>query len=87
MSRRLCEGAQFRWNALIDDYIASGKDVQGRSREEIERVAKIGPWNGALIRVCEGVGCEKVERKDVAILKQCTRCKIVRVSPLVSQSC
>lgn len=66
---------QERWNRAVDDYIANEDDP--RSKEEIERAAKVGSYLGALIRVCEAVGCEKVERKDVEALKLCTRCKRV----------
>ncbi|KAF8207242.1 hypothetical protein K438DRAFT_1815953 [Mycena galopus ATCC 62051] len=58
-SRFLCESEQKRWNALIDEYIATQGD--GRSRHSIERAAKIGTWHGALIRTCEGPGCTEVE--------------------------
>ncbi|KAJ6520749.1 hypothetical protein DFH09DRAFT_997948 [Mycena vulgaris] len=73
-SRHLAESLQKRWNALVDEYI----DTQGdpRPRQSIERAAKIGPWNGALIRACEGPGCEKVEGTDVHKLKLCSKCQI-----------
>ncbi|KAJ7222681.1 hypothetical protein C8J57DRAFT_1392071 [Mycena rebaudengoi] len=63
---------QKQWNTLVDEYIALGVDK--RSKRDIEREAKIGTWNGALIRVCEGPGCGKVEEPTVA-LKMCTTCK------------
>ncbi|KAJ6623138.1 hypothetical protein B0H10DRAFT_2011329 [Mycena sp. CBHHK59/15] len=73
-SRHVYEKQQKEWNALVDEYIKTSKDQ--RSRQAIERAAKIGTWNGALIRVCEGPGCEKVEGTDVEILKLCSKCKM-----------
>ncbi|KAJ7716828.1 hypothetical protein DFH07DRAFT_696558, partial [Mycena maculata] len=63
-----------KWNTFVDPYI----DTQGdqRSRHAIERNAKLGTWNGALIRVCEGAGCGKIEGADVDSLKLCSRCQM-----------
>ncbi|KAJ7284809.1 hypothetical protein C8J57DRAFT_1289539 [Mycena rebaudengoi] len=72
-SRHFAELNQKQWNTLVDEYIALGVDK--RSKRDIEREAKIGTWNGALIRVCEGPGCGKVEEPTVA-LKMCTTCKM-----------
>lgn len=71
----LSNAAQQTWNKLVDEYIAQGCDV--RSQEDIERAAKVGSGNGALIRICEAPACGKVEKKDVKILQKCARCKIV----------
>ncbi|KIJ67895.1 hypothetical protein HYDPIDRAFT_25356 [Hydnomerulius pinastri MD-312] len=62
------------WNVEVDKYIASGVDP--RPREEIELAAKIGPNNGALYWHCEGVGCTKVEGRDVQKLHVCAKCKL-----------
>ncbi|EIM82591.1 uncharacterized protein STEHIDRAFT_141805, partial [Stereum hirsutum FP-91666 SS1] len=72
-SKVICEDQQKRWNDIVDEYIASGQD--SRTGREIERAAKIGPWNGALWRSCEGPGCTVIE-DDSLTLKRCTRCKI-----------
>ncbi|KAJ6577314.1 hypothetical protein B0H19DRAFT_553234 [Mycena capillaripes] len=74
-SRHLSESRQKRWNALIDEYIDTQKDK--RSRHSIERAAKIGTWNGALLRACEGPECNKIEGADVETLKCCGKCKMV----------
>ena len=58
----------------MDKYIVEFDDP--RPRFDIERAAKIGTWNGALIRRCEGDGCKKSESKDV-MMKFCSKCKIV----------
>jgi hypothetical protein len=68
--------AQERWNAAVDKFISLG--VHGRSKEEIERAAKIGHSNGALYRKCEGVECGKLEGKDIDKLSYCSACKMVR---------
>ncbi|KDQ11942.1 hypothetical protein BOTBODRAFT_432510 [Botryobasidium botryosum FD-172 SS1] len=81
-SKLLCEDMQLRWNAAVDKYILRGGD--SRSRFEIERAAKIGRWNGALIQTCEGVGCTKVENVEGTVLRKCSRCKI---SVYCSQQC
>lgn len=75
MTRARLEAMQRLWNSLVDEYISEGTDA--RPRQEIERAAKIGPGNGALIRVCEAADCNKVEKIDVDILKKCSKCKIV----------
>jgi len=66
---------QSAWNQLIDDYIALGEDP--RSKEEIERNAKIGTGNGALFRVCQGSDCRKVESNGEKF-SYCAQCKTVR---------
>ncbi|KAJ7116317.1 hypothetical protein C8R44DRAFT_627700, partial [Mycena epipterygia] len=81
-SRYLSESRQKRWNALIDEYIATKGDR--RSKHMIERAAKIGTWNGALIRMCEGPDCGKFEGAEVETLKLCSKCKI---SVYCSSSC
>ncbi|KAJ7209773.1 hypothetical protein GGX14DRAFT_521305 [Mycena pura] len=73
-SRFLCDNRQQRWNTLIDEYIDTQKDR--RTRHSIERAAKIGTWNGALLRACEGPECNKIEGADVKILKCCSKCKM-----------
>ena len=62
------------WNQHIDDYISQGKD--SRSREEIERAAKVGSGNGALFRVCKADKCKKVESSE-AKFSICAKCKNV----------
>ncbi|KAJ7677357.1 hypothetical protein B0H17DRAFT_1079511 [Mycena rosella] len=74
ISRHTAEHCQKRWNAWVDEYIDTQRDP--RSRKEIERAAKIGTWNGALIRICEGPDCRKVEGTDVERLKSCSKCKM-----------
>ncbi|KAF8172502.1 hypothetical protein BJ912DRAFT_101664 [Pholiota molesta] len=84
-SRSIQEGWQKGWNALIDEYIDKG--IDNRSRFDIERAAKTSVWGGALIRTCEGDGCSKVEQRDVASLKYCTKCHIaVYCSPICQKS-
>ncbi|KAJ7454852.1 hypothetical protein FB451DRAFT_656850 [Mycena latifolia] len=73
ISRPIAENYQKR-NMLIDEYIATQKDL--RPRQSIERAAKIGPWNGALIRACEGPGCGNIEGTDVQRLKLCSKCQL-----------
>ncbi|KAJ7671670.1 hypothetical protein DFH06DRAFT_122022 [Mycena polygramma] len=73
-SRFLAQSRQERWNAVVDEYINTQKD--GRSRHSIERAAKIGPWNGALLRACEGPNCNRVEGANFDILKLCGKCKM-----------
>ncbi|KDQ18860.1 hypothetical protein BOTBODRAFT_184707 [Botryobasidium botryosum FD-172 SS1] len=73
-SKHLCEDMQRRWNAAVDEYIL--REGDSRTRFEIERAAKIGTWNGALIRTCEGVGCTKVEGVGDTLLRKCAQCKI-----------
>lgn len=75
MSRNLAENTQMRWNALIDEYILLGIDP--RSKKDIERAAKIGTWNGALIMTCEGKRCGNYEDRDVECFKFCSKCKMV----------
>jgi len=78
-----CLVAQQRWNAAIDKYIADvGLSVQ--RKEEIERTAKIGHSNGALYRTCEGVGCNKLEGRDIEKLDCCSTC---RMSVYCSRAC
>jgi len=75
-SKNACLAAQERWNAAIDKYISSvGLSVE--RKEEIERTTKIGHSNGALYRKCEGVGCNKLEGRDVEKLDCCSTCKMV----------
>ena len=76
-SRNICEQIKRRWNALVDEYIAKCNDP--RPRFEIEKAAKIGTWHGALIRTCEGNGCERSETKDESF-KFCAKCKIVSIA-------
>ncbi|KDQ18859.1 hypothetical protein BOTBODRAFT_28347 [Botryobasidium botryosum FD-172 SS1] len=73
-SKHLCEDMQRRWNTAVDEYIRNGGDP--RPMFDIERAAKIGTWNGALIRTCEGVGCAKIEGVEGTMLRKCARCKI-----------
>ncbi len=63
------------WNALVDEYIASGKDR--RSRFDIERLSKIGAHGGPLYRECEADECKLYEVRDVETLRKCSGCKIV----------
>jgi hypothetical protein len=58
----------------VDKYIVESNDQ--RPIFEIERAAKIGTWNGALIRVCEGKECKNSESPDLKF-KFCAKCKIV----------
>jgi hypothetical protein len=74
-SRSMRVDMQTAWNTRIDDYIAQGTDP--RSKEEIERKAKVGAGNGALFRVCEGDKCQKVESSQEKF-SQCGKCKMVR---------
>ncbi|KII92262.1 hypothetical protein PLICRDRAFT_466554 [Plicaturopsis crispa FD-325 SS-3] len=71
-SRHMARELQQEWNAAVDQYILRGDD--SRPREVIERATKVGTWHGALIKTCEGPGCGKVERSDVAKLMLCSRC-------------
>ncbi|KAJ6570264.1 hypothetical protein DFH09DRAFT_426104 [Mycena vulgaris] len=73
-SRFLAKSRQKRWNALVDEYIDTQGDL--RSRRSIERAAKIGKWNGALIRTCEGPDCGKFEETDIDKLRSCSRCEM-----------
>lgn len=71
------------WNALGDQYIASGKDNRGRVR--IENVAKIGPSGGPLHRRCEGPECPSLEDRDGIIIQVCSGCKKAsRLDPSLS---
>ncbi|KAJ7505122.1 hypothetical protein B0H11DRAFT_1851247 [Mycena galericulata] len=65
---------QKAWNDAVDKYIASGIDP--RPRFEIEAAAKIGISLGAMIRVCEAIGCDRVEGSDVEKVSVCGRCKM-----------
>lgn len=78
-TKRQSEENQLRWNAAVDSYISRGDD--SRTRAEIERAAKIGLSGGALYQRCEGVGCDKVEGKNIEKLKPCSRCKLVSALP------
>lgn len=49
----------------MNKYIAESDDL--RPKFEIKKAAKIGTWNGALVRVCEGEGCKKSESKEVTL--------------------
>ncbi|KAF8207238.1 hypothetical protein K438DRAFT_1815947 [Mycena galopus ATCC 62051] len=73
-SRPLCNNEQKQWNALVDEYIATQGDK--RSRHSIERAAKIGTWQGALIRTCEGPGCTEVEGLNHPTFSYCGKCKM-----------
>jgi hypothetical protein len=95
LSKRDCCENQKKWNAAVDKYISLERDK--RSRDEIERAAKIGPSNGALYRRCEGMNCDKVEGKNMQKPLFCSACKMVRLAtifmlrnrnkrPFVSQS-
>ena len=55
-----------KWNALVDEYIATGKDK--RPRFEIERLSKIGSHGGPLDRQCEAVSCSPWKVMDGAVL-------------------
>src|SRR6266545_1915572 len=70
-SRSIRQDMQMIWNRHIDDYISQSND--SRSREEIERAAKIGSGNGALFRVCKGNQCKKVESSGVKF-SVCGKC-------------
>jgi len=76
-SRSIRQDMQAIWNQHIDDYIAQG--IDSRSREEIERAAKIRSGNGALYRVCKGNECKKVESNEVKF-SVCSKCKVVSFS-------
>ncbi|EPQ56132.1 hypothetical protein GLOTRDRAFT_128089 [Gloeophyllum trabeum ATCC 11539] len=69
-------GAQMSqdWNNLVDDYMAAGYDP--RPRIKIERAAKIGIFCGPFYRECEGVGCSKLEGREVQVLRICSACKL-----------
>ncbi|KII86005.1 hypothetical protein PLICRDRAFT_700778 [Plicaturopsis crispa FD-325 SS-3] len=82
LSRHSAGLLQKVWNMRIDEYIAAGTDP--RSREEIERAAKIGIYFGALYRTCEGPKCTKLEGRDIVKLKTCSRCSI---APYCSKEC
>ncbi|KAF9471246.1 hypothetical protein BDN70DRAFT_869315 [Pholiota conissans] len=82
-SRKIQEGGMRTWNSLVDQYIEEGTDK--RSKFDIERAAKIGIRAGALIRTCEGVGCCKVERRDIEALKSCAKCNIAVYCSAVCQ--
>ncbi|KAK7063879.1 hypothetical protein R3P38DRAFT_15964 [Favolaschia claudopus] len=69
-----CRQKQKEWNVAVDKYIASGSDP--RQRFEIERAAKVGVSLGAMIRVCEAKGCDKIEGRDIEKIATCGRCKI-----------
>ncbi|KAJ6520225.1 hypothetical protein C8R45DRAFT_53599 [Mycena sanguinolenta] len=73
-SKHYCRQQQKEWNSAVDKYIASGAD--SRPRFEIESAAKIGISLGALHRVCEADGCEKVEGRDIEKVSTCSRCKM-----------
>lgn len=76
-SKHLAHELQQKWNAIVDEYIAEGEDP--RSSFEVERAAKIGYGNGALIRVCEAEECDNVEEgaDDKFRFRQCSGCHIV----------
>ncbi|KAJ6520747.1 hypothetical protein DFH09DRAFT_1426614 [Mycena vulgaris] len=84
-SRYLAESRQKRWNALVDEYIDTQGDL--RSRRSIERAAKIGTWNGALIRTCEGPDCGKFEGNDIDKLKLCSKCQMRRAWKMHKTKC
>ena len=63
------------WNEGVDKYIATQGD--SRSREVIERCAKIALDGGPLYKRCEAASCERVEGVDVDHLKRCSKCKRV----------
>ncbi|KDQ06994.1 hypothetical protein BOTBODRAFT_70632 [Botryobasidium botryosum FD-172 SS1] len=73
-SEHLALERQSKWNEAVDEYIQQGNDP--RPRFEIERAAKIGKWQGALIRMCEGAGCTNVEGVGGIKLQMCGKCKI-----------
>jgi hypothetical protein len=77
MTKGDCLEVQALWNEAVDEYISLGKDK--RSKEVIERAAKIGQSNGALYRVCEGVACNNFEGCGGTKLRLCSRCKIVSI--------
>jgi hypothetical protein len=62
------------WNQLVDNYINQGQD--SRSREEIERCAKIDSANGPLFKACEAVNCGAFENGNQKF-DRCGRCKKV----------
>lgn len=69
------------WNGLVDEYIATGKDI--RPRIDIERMSKIGVHGGPLYRQCEADGCDRYEGIDIQTLKHCAGCKLVSVFPFL----
>ncbi|KAJ7134738.1 hypothetical protein C8R44DRAFT_730094 [Mycena epipterygia] len=71
------------WNTVVDKYIASGED--SRPRSEIEEAAKIGVSLGALHRVCEADGCDKVEARGIEKASTCTPCKMTFYCGLACQ--
>lgn len=73
------EGVQ-EWNALVDEYIASGVDK--RDPVEIENIAKIGLAGGPLHRKCEGPDCHNLEGRNNVKISVCAGCH--KVSSFVS---
>jgi hypothetical protein len=62
------------WNELVDEYIRQDRDP--RSKDEIERFAKIDSANGPLFKLCDRPDCGKFESRT-ARFKRCTKCKKV----------
>ncbi|ETW82194.1 hypothetical protein HETIRDRAFT_317685 [Heterobasidion irregulare TC 32-1] len=85
-SKHLAHELQQKWNAIVDEYIAMGEFP--RSSFEVERAAKIGYGNGALIRVCGAEECDNVEEgaDDKFRFRQCSGCHIVSSFPVVVRS-
>ncbi|KAJ7025353.1 hypothetical protein C8F04DRAFT_1010003 [Mycena alexandri] len=73
-SKHWCRQKQKEWNAAVDKYIESG--VDSRPRSDIEAAAKIGISLGAILRVCEADGCDKVEGREIDKVLTCARCKM-----------
>ncbi|KZP33767.1 hypothetical protein FIBSPDRAFT_772668, partial [Athelia psychrophila] len=74
ISKRESLDTQYAWNKAIDQYIALKTDP--RSREEIEKAAKIGSECGALYRTCDGPDCQTTEGPNLPKLKKCSKCQI-----------
>ena len=64
----------YTWNELVDEYVR--QDQNSRSKEEIERFAKIHSANSPLFKLCNRPDCGKFESRT-ARFKRCTKCKKV----------
>ncbi|KZP33764.1 hypothetical protein FIBSPDRAFT_1035767 [Athelia psychrophila] len=74
ISKRDSLDTQYAWNKVIDQYIDLNTDP--RSRDQIERAAKIGRECGALYRACDGPNCQTTEGPNLPKLKKCSKCKV-----------
>ncbi|KAJ7461853.1 hypothetical protein B0H11DRAFT_2056339 [Mycena galericulata] len=61
-----------KWNAAVDEYIASG--VDSRTTEAIENAAKVGATGGPLFRRCEAAGCRSTENRNSVTVYRCRGC-------------